>query len=75
MANTAIPIDRIESEFVKATGQKIGDYFVLKEGELLEFLKNRPRMFQIEEIPGRKTKIVLPLEYCVSSEFKLDEVP
>ena len=45
MANTAIPIDRIESEFVKATGQKISDYFILKEGDLLEFLKNRPRMF------------------------------
>ena len=68
-------MDRIEAEFAKATAHRISDFFKFKEGELVEFLQNRSKMFQVEDAPGRKTKVVMPLEYFVTAEFKLSEVP
>lgn len=74
LTKTALPLDKLEQEFSKATGQKISDFFTFQEGQLMEFLKNRPRMFKILESAERKTHVVLPQEYFVASEFRLEEV-
>ena len=43
--------------------------------QLYAFLKNRPKMFKITDIPSKKVQIIVPLDYDVEQEFKLSEVP
>ena len=47
LASTAFNVDRLEEEVATATGHKVSNYFKFKEGDLAEFLRNRPSMFLV----------------------------
>jgi hypothetical protein len=50
-------------EFKRATGQNLKDHFDFENDEILQFLKAKPGMFQIEG------NVIRPKEYRESQEF------
>ena len=73
----AFPVSRLEHEVFKATGHRIRDYFKLAEGELAKFLSRRPGMFQViySSRDSHSSPTVLPRDFDVVSEFRLNEIP